>query len=95
MIGMRSVVQSVHRFVSHVLERHTRTVMAMLAVCASALALLVLVALPWRAEAGGFHPRLGTGVHLPQRICELARLTGDTLLAGACWPSTCVVAERR
>ena len=73
-------------------SRRPAAVFAGLALLASALTLLMMVALPWWIEMA---PARALPSHTPSRITELAVLQRDSLLAVACWPRECVPAHRR
>jgi len=73
-------------------SRRPAALFAALALLASALTLLIMVALPWWIEMA---PPRALPSHTPSRITELAVLQGDSLLAVACWPRECVLTHRR
>jgi hypothetical protein len=73
-------------------SRRPAALFAVLAVLASALTLLIMVALPWWIEMA---PARALPAHTPSRITELAVLQRDSLLAVACWPRECFLTHRR
>ena len=70
-----------------------KTFLAVIAVLASALTFLIMVAFPWHLESKA--DAHAASSHEASRISEMATLQGDTLLAAACWPHTCPLPERR